>query len=71
MARSLAPECTLREAVQCNFPQSKEKQAGLKTRPTRTAVLLCPGAQVWTLVCESEHVWSPEGHFLLSKQKVW
>ena len=48
MAHTLTLECTLRVAPQCNFPQSKEKQAGLMTRPTRTAVLfVC----VW--VCAS------------------
>lgn len=47
MARTLTLKRELRVALQCNFPQSKEKQAGLMTRPTRTSVLF---------VCERESV---------------
>lgn len=47
MAHTLSLKCALSVALQCNFPQSKEKQAGLMTRPTRTsAVGLCQCAQV-------------------------
>lgn len=38
MALTALSSIALRPAPQCNFPQSKGKQAGLMARPTRTAV---------------------------------
>lgn len=55
MAHTLTLKRALSVAPQCNFPQSIEKQAGLMTRPTRTAVLfVC--VRACACVCESEHV---------------
>lgn len=54
MAHTLALKRALRVAPQCKFPQSKEKQAGLMTRPTRTAVLfVCVRLCASVCVCVS------------------
>lgn len=69
MAHTLTLKCTLRVAPQCNFLQSKGKQAGLMTRPTRTAVLLVR-VRVCVCACESKHVRSLRVIFHYDKKKV-
>lgn len=68
MAHTLSLKCAWSVALQWNFPQSKEKQAGLMTRPTRTAVLfVC--VRVCACVRESEHVRSPKVIFCYDNKK--